>query len=41
MRADRFYQLLNLNRVVRSHRVKFAGLLGMYWLRQKALVAAV
>jgi MoaA/NifB/PqqE/SkfB family radical SAM enzyme len=37
MRADRFYQLLNLNRVVRSHRVKFAGLLGMYWLRQRHL----
>jgi MoaA/NifB/PqqE/SkfB family radical SAM enzyme len=37
MRADRFYQLLNLNRVVRSHRVKFAGLLGLYWLRQRHL----
>jgi molybdenum cofactor biosynthesis enzyme MoaA len=37
MRADRFYQLLNLNRLVRSHRVKFAGLLGMYWLRQRHL----
>lgn len=37
MGADRFYQLLNLNRVVRSHRVKFAGLLSMYWLRQRHL----
>ena len=37
MQADRFYQLLNLNRVVRSHRVKFAGLLGLYWLRQRHL----
>ncbi len=37
MRADRFYQLLNLNRVVRSHRVKIAGLLGLYWLRQRHL----
>ncbi len=37
MRADRFYQLLNLNRVVTSHRVKFAGLLGLYWLRQRHL----
>jgi molybdenum cofactor biosynthesis enzyme MoaA len=37
MRADRFYQLLNLNRVVGNHRVKLAGLLGMYWLRQRHL----
>jgi len=37
MQADRFYQLLNLNRVVRSHRVKFAGLLGLYWLRRRHL----
>ena len=37
MRSDRFYQLLNLNRVIRSHRVKFAGLLGLYWLRQRHL----
>jgi MoaA/NifB/PqqE/SkfB family radical SAM enzyme len=37
MRADRFYQLLNLNRLVRSHRVKFAGLLGLYWLRRRHL----
>jgi len=29
MGADRFYQLLNLNRVVRSQRVKFAGLWGL------------
>lgn len=37
MRSDRFYQLLNLNRVVRSHRVKFAGVLGLYWLRRRHL----
>ena len=37
MRADRSYQLLNLNRLVRSHRVKFAGLLGLYALRQRHL----
>jgi MoaA/NifB/PqqE/SkfB family radical SAM enzyme len=37
MQADRFYQLLNLNTVVRSHRVKFAGLLGLYWLRRRHL----
>jgi len=37
MQADRFYQLLNLNRVVRSHRLKFAGLLGLYWLRRRHL----
>jgi MoaA/NifB/PqqE/SkfB family radical SAM enzyme len=37
MRADRFYQLLRLNRVVRSHRLKFAGLMGLYWLRQRHL----
>ncbi len=37
MQADRFYRLLNLNRVVSSHRVKFAGLLGMYWLHQRHL----
>jgi hypothetical protein len=37
MRVDRFYQLLNLNRVVRSHRLKFAGLLALYSLRQRHL----
>jgi MoaA/NifB/PqqE/SkfB family radical SAM enzyme len=37
MRADRFYQLLNLNRVVGSHRLKFAGLLALYCLRQRHL----
>jgi molybdenum cofactor biosynthesis enzyme MoaA len=37
MRADRFYRLLNLNRVVSSHRLKFAGLLGLYWLRRRHL----
>jgi len=37
MPMDRFYQLLNLNRAVRSHHVKFAGLLGLYWLRQRHL----
>ena len=37
MRADRFYQLLKLNRVIRSHRLKFAGLVGLYWLRQRHL----
>ena len=37
MRADRFYQLLRLNRAVPSHRIKFAGLLGLYGLRRRHL----
>ncbi len=37
MQADRFYRLLALNRLVGSHRIKFAGLLGLYWLRRRHL----
>ncbi len=37
MQADRFYRLLALNRLVSSHRIKFAGLLGLYWLRRRHL----
>jgi len=37
MQADRFYQLLSLNRAVPSHRLKFAGLLGLYGLRRRHL----
>lgn len=31
------YQLLKLNRLVRSHRLKFAGLWGLYWLHRRHL----
>jgi molybdenum cofactor biosynthesis enzyme MoaA len=34
---DRFYKLLQLNSLVRSHRVKFAGLLAMHHLRRRYL----
>lgn len=34
---DGFYRLLKLNRVVRSHRIKFAALLAMHHLRQRYL----
>jgi MoaA/NifB/PqqE/SkfB family radical SAM enzyme len=37
MRADRFYQLLKVNRVVRSHRINFVGLLALYYLRRRHL----
>ncbi len=37
MQADRFYRLLALNRLISSHRIKFAGLLGLYWLRRRHL----
>lgn len=37
MQADRFYRLLKLNRRLGSHRLKFAGLLGLYWLRRRHL----
>jgi MoaA/NifB/PqqE/SkfB family radical SAM enzyme len=31
------YQLLKLNRLVRSHRIKFAGLLGLFWMHRRHL----
>ena len=31
------YRLLKLNRLVRSHRIKFTGLLGLYWLHRRHL----
>ncbi|HTS10143.1 MAG TPA: radical SAM protein [Candidatus Eisenbacteria bacterium] len=34
---DRFYKLLQMNRLVHSHRLKFAGLLAMHYLRQRYL----
>src|SRR5271166_3298103 len=37
MAAKRSYQLLKLNRLVRSHRIKFAGLLSLYWLHRRHL----
>jgi MoaA/NifB/PqqE/SkfB family radical SAM enzyme len=37
MPTQRIYQLLKLNRLVRSHRIKFAGLLGLYQLRRRHL----
>jgi len=38
MRSDRFYQLVKLHHLVRSHRLKFAGLLGVHFLRRRHLV---
>ena len=37
MSTHRAYELLKLNRLVRSHRLKFAGLLGLYWLHRRHL----
>ena len=34
---DRFYRLLRVNGLVRNHRLKFAGLLAMHYLRQRYL----
>lgn len=37
MATQHAYQLLRLNGLVRSHRLKFAGLLGLYWTRRRHL----
>ena len=37
MATQHAYQLLKLNRLVHSHRLKFAGLLGLYWMHRRHL----